>query len=714
MAHTRTAPHVAARFNRFFMFGLGALPWLAALFMLLAAGVAQAQDDPPGRVGRLANLQGPVSWFDPDEGRWQAADRNRPLTSGDRIATGAESRAELRVGSSVLRLGAATELEVLRLDDDRMVWQLHSGSLALRVRNRDAAQETELVTGEVRLQPDRAGHYRLDRIDDSTLAGVWRGALRVQEPGADWIIEAGQRQELWRERARWNGELGALRQRSSRVAEDPFASWVLAEDRSEDGRAAYRYVSPEMTGAEDLDRHGRWEQHPEHGAMWLPAVTVADWAPYRHGRWAWVRPWGWTWVDDARWGFAPFHYGRWVNWRGRWGWCPGAYEARPVYAPALVAWVGGPRLAVSVSIGLPAVAWVPLAPRERYVPHHRHSPVYERRLNVHAPHHSPLQVGPAQRPGHGPVRPDRATGPMGPDRAPGPMEPDRAPGPIGYTNQGVPGAVTVVPRDVLLQRQPVAREVLVDLPAALPQRGTRAPGAAWEAVTPPVVVGPQRPSPSTAPLMGAEPTHPARGPSVAPPVQAPAGGGSLPSVQQPPQPARQTTPPLAPAAPALGGAAPADRPAPRLQVLPTEPAAPMVEGRRRDARAAGEAREAREAADADRRRNDAPPGSYGPQRPLAPARPGPAPEVNRPAASPPAPAAPAAAPARPAAPAAAAVPTPSVSPSAAPSPATVPALVAPAARADRPAVERPSRPERADLEEGRKRGPGNRERENLR
>src|SRR5437867_1713415 len=83
-----------------------------------------------------------------------------------------------------------------------------------------------------------------------------------------------------------------------------------------------------------------------------------------------ANPWGWTWVDDAPWGFAPFHYGRWVWYRSRWCWAPGSYVARPVYAPALVAWVGGPSVNVSVSIGRssPPVGWFPLGPREVYVP----------------------------------------------------------------------------------------------------------------------------------------------------------------------------------------------------------------------------------------------------------------------------------------------------------------------------------------------------------
>jgi hypothetical protein len=205
---------------------------------------------------------------------------------------------------------------------------------------------------------------------------------------------------------------------------------VTREDPRDERSASSRYVSPEMTGAEDLDRYGRWEAHPEYGALWFPLQVSVGWAPYRQGHWAWVRPWGWTWVDEAPWGFAPFHYGRWVNWGGRWGWAPGDRVLRPVYAPALVAWVGGGNFGVSIQIGGPPIGWVPLAPRDWYVPHYRHTPVYVERVN-----------------------------PRPPPSRPGWQRPSLPPsgGPVVWGNQSVPGAVTVVPREVLVGRQPVGR-----------------------------------------------------------------------------------------------------------------------------------------------------------------------------------------------------------------------------------------------------------------
>ena len=460
----------------------------------LGSAPALAQDDPPGRVGRLADLQGRVHWYDHEQGQWADAERNRPLTTGDRLATAAGGRAELRVGSTVMRLGGATELEVLRLDDDRISVQLHSGSLALRIRSRELAGEVDVVTAEAQMQPLQSGHFRFDRIDDTTQVGSWRGDLRVE--GRDGLtVGGGQRVELWREGR-------ALRQAWNAMPADDFGDWVARDERRDERGASTQYVSPEMTGAEDLDRHGRWDRHPEYGAVWFPLEVRSGWAPYRHGRWAWVRPWGWTWVDEAPWGFAPFHYGRWLHWGGRWGWVPGAVVPRPVFAPALVAWVGGSNWGLSVQLGGPAIGWLPLAPREVFQPYYRHTPVYVERVNGHR--------HPAPGAGHGPQRPHQA-------HTPG--------GHIVYGNQAVPGAVSVLPRDALGQRHhPIAR-------AVIDERGPRhsAPAVTLPMATPPV--GP-------APRQGA----PAPGHAVAP-MRPPHVREAGPRLQPAPEAAREAAPP---------------------------------------------------------------------------------------------------------------------------------------------------------------------------
>ncbi|MCK6500160.1 MAG: hypothetical protein L6Q38_11860, partial [Nitrospira sp.] len=133
-----------------------------------------------------------------------------------------------------------------------------------------------------------------------------------------------------------------------------------------------------------LVRHGSWRNTSEFGPAWFPQSMPTGWAPYRWGHWAWIAPWGWTWIDQSPWGFAPFHYGRWALIGGYWAWLPGAYTARPVYAPALVAWLGQPGWSVSFSFGsAPVVGWFPLGPREIYYPHYRSSLRHVRSVNAH-------------------------------------------------------------------------------------------------------------------------------------------------------------------------------------------------------------------------------------------------------------------------------------------------------------------------------------------
>jgi hypothetical protein len=173
-------------------------------------------------------------------------------------------------------------------------------------------------------------------------------------------------------------------------SDDALERWSYERDRREDHSISRRYVSDDAIGYEDLDEYGGWRDTPDYGTIWFPHTTVVGWAPYRYGHWVWIAPWGYTWVDDEPWGFAPFHYGRWVVVNGAWGWVPcrpegvvGVAYVRPVYAPALVAWVGGPRMSVGITVGGgPAVGWFPLGPREVYVPSYPVSRTYVNNVNI--------------------------------------------------------------------------------------------------------------------------------------------------------------------------------------------------------------------------------------------------------------------------------------------------------------------------------------------
>ena len=359
-----------------------ALRQINTVVVLMAASVAilAAQSDPPSRVGRFNYMQGPASFQPAGMNDWVDATINRPLIPGDNIWVGDRGRAELHVGSTVLRIGANTAFEFLNLDDQTVQVRLSEGTLTVRIRNLAQGQVYEVDTPNLAFTLLRPGEYRIDADPDSqtTTVTVRAGEGDVTGGGQGFPVYARQRVVV-------RGDDPITFSLTALPGADAWDQWCSSRDRREDQSLSARYVSREMAGYEDLDQYGRWDNQPGYGQVWMPTTVSAGWAPYHDGEWAWIAPWGWTWVDDAPWGFAPYHYGRWANFRGRWGWVPGPYGVTPVYAPALVAWVGGrggSGFSLSFSIGTAAaIGWFPLGPREPYFPSYQVSQGYFTRVN---------------------------------------------------------------------------------------------------------------------------------------------------------------------------------------------------------------------------------------------------------------------------------------------------------------------------------------------
>lgn len=360
---------------------------IAASLLALVQPAAWAQQsaplDPPGRVARLNLTEGAVSFAPADGNAWTSAVLNRPLTSGDRLWTGPRARSELHVGSTALRMNEQTSLDFLTLDDDVVQLRLAQGTLQLRVRALFEGQRLEVDTPNLAFVISEPGNYRLDvnPASDSTRVVVQSGGGVIYGDSGAAVNLGSQQQASYTGTQLTPAAPGAAWQ-------DSFDHWAAERDRREDQSVSARDIPRETIGYLQLDAYGDWFQDPGYGAVWLPRAVPVNWAPYRMGHWDWIAPWGWTWIDDAPWGFAPFHYGRWAQIGPRWAWVPGRLAARPVYAPALVAFVGGNSggLNWSISIGSgglarPSLGWFPLAPGEAFRPHYRVSPRYINQVN---------------------------------------------------------------------------------------------------------------------------------------------------------------------------------------------------------------------------------------------------------------------------------------------------------------------------------------------
>jgi hypothetical protein len=367
--------------------------------------------NPPDRVAQLSDAEGSVSLEPAGTSSWTAAARNRPLTLGDKLWTDRDSRAEIDIGDAFIRLGSTTGFSLLNLDDQTAQMRVTAGTVIVQVSSLASGEQDEIDTPDVALTLERAGTYRVEVSDsgDTTIVKVAAGAAIATGGGQSRPVTSQQSVTFT-----GTGAGGVAAEYATLGAPDALDEWSLQRDQREQQQAAVaqEYVPPDTVGEDDLGAYGSWEETLDWGYAWFPSVA-ADWTPYSLGDWVWVSPWGWTWVDDEPWGFAPFHYGRW-GYRGhRWCWVPEARGVRPVYAPALVAWVGGAGVGVSASAGA-RVGWLPLGPGDVYVPGSRASS-----SNVR------------------------------------------------YVNSEVPGALTVVPRNVFTSAQPVGPHRLALSPQSI-------------------------------------------------------------------------------------------------------------------------------------------------------------------------------------------------------------------------------------------------------
>jgi hypothetical protein len=354
---------------------------LLTLSLLMGGGLsfaetpAEPEVDPPEQVARLSYVQGDVVVVEAEQGDSSTAVLNTPMADGDELRVGRDSRAELQLAVATLHVDAGSRLSFVQLGSDAVRLRLTEGTLVASVREPDRALEedeentppaVELETPNALVTLLEPGEYRISIEDGgvATVVGVRGGSSEISS--GTQVFSLGDSQE-----GRYTGLAGLEEEVHPLDRRDRFESWAEERVGNEDRSESARYVSREMVGYRDLDRYGYWESDPYYGHVWSPRHVSFGWAPYRFGYWSWIGPWGWTWIDNSPWGFAPFHYGRWAYLRSRWCWVPGPRHHRPIYSPHHVRWSGAGN----------HLAWVPLGPREVYVPRHRSSDRYLRRVN---------------------------------------------------------------------------------------------------------------------------------------------------------------------------------------------------------------------------------------------------------------------------------------------------------------------------------------------
>jgi uncharacterized protein DUF6600 len=376
-----------------FIIGVVAIAGAAVLLIVrpgLKTSDSTVQADVIPFAARLDKLDGDVGIARPTVSQqgesnqpyqgWTKATVNAPISLGDRIYASNGSKAAIAINrNNYVRLNSGTSLDVVSLSEGHTQLALREGACVFDVGALASDETYEVGTPNGAVDFTQPGLYQVG-IDDGgdTVVSVLSGACQVAGLAGSGEVSRGQFLTL------------AAAETAEAIVSDlsPEVAGPIVNDyysyryeNAYDGRysdyhayesdpnyygqsyrrsASYQYIPEDaaIAGVEDLDNNGDWQDVPNYGHCWRPRTTSADWAPYRDGYWSDDHTLGLTWVSNERWGWAPYHYGRWAHVNQQWYWVPTEITRHATYAPALVAFLS-PRA--------DEVGWVPLGPGDPYV-----------------------------------------------------------------------------------------------------------------------------------------------------------------------------------------------------------------------------------------------------------------------------------------------------------------------------------------------------------
>ena len=323
-------------------------------------------------VGRIAHLEGQIYRYMEVDQSWVDTFLDSPAGTQDVLATGYDSRAEIKFPNNMLiRLSENTEIEIVQLREDVSVFTLQRG--LARFYNHGAAGSLVIETtrGTAEIGPGNAADVQVDEDVVIVAAAHGQTSFQLIENGVEKheIISGSTSLEFEAESV--IAGIGPIDRGWNRWCADRENLWAQ-------NRLVHSEYLPEtmQEHAYVLEPYGKWRRIYYRGYYywaWQPRYVDVGWAPYTTGYW-----YDWqdepVWIDHNPWGWATHHHGHWLHIHGAWMWTPYVHVShvpgvtavgfnihfgkkyRPYWHPGRVRWVS-----YSSHIG-----WLPLAPQETY------------------------------------------------------------------------------------------------------------------------------------------------------------------------------------------------------------------------------------------------------------------------------------------------------------------------------------------------------------
>jgi len=282
------------------------------------------------RIVRLSYIEGGVE-IDRNTGQFEKAITNLPITTGAKLRTEADGRAEVELeDGSTVRLGSNTAVQFpqLSLRDSGVkasTIEVQNGTAYVEFSGAKG-NELSVRFADQRIELTQAAHLRIICGQQGQSVAVFKGNIQVEGPSGTVQVKKNQTATL---DPSANAPVIA-----KEVEPEPLDSWDKQQSQYQQRYASNSYdnYSPYRYGTSDLAYYGTFFNAPGYGMLWQPYFVGAGWDPFMDGAWAFTPGFGFGWVSGYPWGWVPYHYGSWVFLPGYgWAWQPGGVW-RPWYS----------------------------------------------------------------------------------------------------------------------------------------------------------------------------------------------------------------------------------------------------------------------------------------------------------------------------------------------------------------------------------------------
>ena len=285
------------------------------------------------RAVRLSSVEGNVRVVQDGEVIADPALANLPLFEGSEITTGNEGRAEIQFeDGSVARLSPNTTLALSVLQQKgtgtRTEIVMNSGLAYFELQPSTPEHSFRVNYGPAAFSASSFSVIRVISDTPPASLAVFSGNIHLARGETVQVdIHSGESLTL-------EGSDSASYNLTESIEPDSWDAWnsdrdqVLNTESADKTAATGSLKDYPSVGLSDLDANGNWYNVPGQGYVWSPydaQLEGASWDPYGYGHWVYYPRFGYVWVSDYAWGYAPFQCGLWDYFDNfGWSWAPGA------------------------------------------------------------------------------------------------------------------------------------------------------------------------------------------------------------------------------------------------------------------------------------------------------------------------------------------------------------------------------------------------------